>query len=61
MCRNRVKEVRHKKLDEHCELSLGSIAHKCQESFLMMGEVSKRGRNHIIDIATTAVLWDRKQ
>ena len=46
-----------KRLDEHCELSLGTSVHKCQVSFLIMGEVSKRGRNHhIIDIATTAVL-----
>ena len=45
-----------KRLDEHCELSLGTSVHKCQESFLIMGEVSKRGRNHTIDIATTAVL-----
>ena len=50
-----------KRLDKHCELSLSTIAHKCQESFLIMGEVSKRGRNRIIDIATTAVLLYKKR
>ncbi len=60
-CRNRVKEVRQNKLDEHCDLRLSTNAQKCLESFLKMGEVSNRGKSHIIDIATTAALLDRKQ
>lgn len=60
-CRNRLKEVRQNKLDEHCDLRLSTNAQKCLESFLKMGEDSNRGRSHIIDIATTAALLDRKQ
>jgi len=59
-CRNRVKEVRPNKLDEHCDLRLSTNAQKCLESFLKMGEVSNRGKSQIIDIATTAALLDRK-
>ena len=29
--------------------------------FLKMGEVSNRGKSHIIDLATTAAFFDRKQ
>ena len=59
-CRNRVKEVRQNKFDEHCDLRLSTNAQKWLESFLKMDEVSNRGRSHIIDIATTAALLDRK-
>ena len=35
--RNRVKDVRQKRLDEHRELSLSTNAHKCLESFFKIG------------------------